>query len=51
MGYVSWPLSPAFAEHSISKPSYERSSAIQQAELLQTLKVEIWTKKQREDCF
>ena len=31
-----WRLSPAFAVPSISKPSCERSSAIQQAEFLQT---------------
>jgi len=32
----------------LSKPSDERSSAAQQAEFLQTLKVETWTKKQTE---
>ena len=31
-----WRLSPAFAVPSISKPSCERSSAIQQAEFLPT---------------
>lgn len=42
------PLSPAFAV--LSKPSDERSSAVQQAEFLQTLKAETWTKKQTEAC-
>jgi len=34
----------------LSKPSDERSSAVQQAEFLQTLKVETWTKKQTVTC-
>ena len=47
-GNILWPLSPVFAVS--SKPSYRRSSAIHQAELSQTLKVETRTKKQIEAC-
>jgi len=43
-----WPLSPTFAVP--DRPSDERSSAIQQAVLLQTLQVETWTKNQTEAC-